>query len=62
MLRTVFHIEGVDKGSNGIHGKDIAEDLAQFVHPQKGKVESKEMKLPGCPRLKLGNQIEGGGR
>ena len=33
MLRTVFQVKGVDEGCKGIQGKDITEDLAEFVYP-----------------------------
>ncbi len=62
MLGAVFQVKGVDKGGHGIEREDIAEDLAQLVHPQEGEIKPKKVDLPGRPHIQLGDQVEGNGR
>ena len=46
MLKAVFEIEGVDKGSKCVQGEYIAEYLAQLIDPQKGEFVAKEIQVP----------------
>jgi hypothetical protein len=62
VLGVILEVKCVDKGSHGVHAKDIAEYLAEFVNPEEGEIKTEKVDVIGGTGVKLRDQVKSGGR